>query len=68
MPFAKDIDGNLQCVGIKDDGSETVLACDGAGKVEENLNVTYGEYLEEMRDKMMTGRLEYDEDMGLMEC
>ena len=42
VPFAKDIDGSLQCVQVNDDGSETVISYDTSdGSVMENLNLTF---------------------------
>ena len=67
VPFAKDMDGTLQCVMMLGDGRETVVAWDAnSGEVQEDLKVSFAEYLESIRDKMLAGGLEYDEDMGLM--
>ena len=42
VPFAKDIDGSLQCVQVNEDGSETVISFDTSdGSVMENLNLTF---------------------------
>ena len=68
VPFAKDIEASLQCVQINDDGSETVISFDTAdgGSVMENLNMTYGQYLEDIRTKLLTGKLVFEEGLGLV--
>ena len=67
MPFAIDIDESLQCVQINDDGSETVISFDTSdGTVMENLNLTYGQYLEQIRSKLLTGKLVYEDGLGLV--
>ena len=68
VPFAKDIDESLQCVQINDDGSETVISFDTSegGSVMENLNMTYGQYLEDIRTKLLTSKLVFEEGLGLV--
>ena len=39
--------------------------CD-SGEVQEDLKVTYAEYIESIREKLLTGKLEYEEDLGLV--
>lgn len=65
VPFAKDIDGNLQCVRVSD-GVESVVAWDCDEKeVTEDLKLSFGQYLEDIRDKLLLKKLEYEDGMGL---
>ena len=67
LPFAKDVDESLQCLQINDDGSETVISFDTSdGSVMENLNMTYAQYLEDIRTKLLTSKLVYEEGLGLV--
>ena len=67
VPFAKDIDGTLQCLQITDGGKESVISWDcESNAVQEDLKVTYAEYIESIREKLLTGKLEYEEDLGLV--
>ena len=67
VPFAKDIDESLQCVQINDDGSETVISFDTSdGSVMENLNMTYSQYIEDIRTKLLTNKLVFEEGLGLV--
>ena len=67
VPFAKDIDGTLQCLQLTGDGKETVVAWDcDSSEVQEDLKVSYAEYIESIREKLLTGKLEYEEDLGLV--
>ena len=68
VPFAKDIDESLQCVQINEDGSETVISFDTSdgGSVMENLNMNYGQYLEDIRTKLLTSKLVFEEGLGLV--
>ena len=67
VPFAKDIDESLQCVQITEDGSETVISFDTSdGSVMENLYMTYAQYLEDIRTKLLTNKLVYQDGLGLV--
>ena len=67
VPFAKDIEGTLQCVRIQEDGKESVVVWDcESQEVQEDLKVTYAEYIESIRERLLTGKLEYEEDLGLV--
>ena len=42
VPFAKDIDGSLQCVQVNENGTESVISFDTSdGSIMENLNMTF---------------------------
>ena len=67
VPFAKDVDGTLLCLQIKD-GKESVVMWDAdAGEVEQDLKVSYGEYIESIREKLLTRKLMYEDGLGLVE-
>ena len=38
-----------------------------SGEKEQDLKMTVGQYLEDLRDKMLTGKVMFDSDSGLME-
>lgn len=62
-PFARDIDGNLQCV----DPSGQVVTWDSEDKsVMEKLGCNLGQYLEFIRDKLLTGKCVYEEGLGVV--
>lgn len=68
VPFARDIDDSLLCVQVSADGSETVVSVDGAdGSVLENLGFTYAQYIESIREKLLTRKIVYEEDLGLVQ-
>ena len=68
VPFAKDIDGTLQCIQVQAEGKESVVAWDcEASEVQEDLKVSYAEYIEQIREKLLTGKLVYEEDLGLVQ-
>lgn len=67
--MAKDIDGNL--LAVKIDASqrhgETVIIVDGDdGSVQEDLKVSLGEYLEQLRDKLLSKKMIYEDELGLV--
>ena len=67
IPFAKDIDGTLLCLQIGSDGGNTVGSVDADdGQVTENLNQSYGQYLEDIRQKLLSAKLVYEEGLGLV--
>ena len=64
-PFARDMDNNLQCV----DHQGNVVCWDfEEQQVVEHMNMTLGQYLESIRDKLLTHNLAFDEDLGLFTC
>ena len=69
MPIAKDIDESLLCVKINSalkDG-ETVIIWDTDNNEQmEDLKVSLGEYLEQIRDKLLSKKLIYEEELGLV--
>jgi hypothetical protein len=69
LPFAKDIEGNLQC--IKREGSsgpETVVNFDpNESSIDEDLKLTYGKYIEMIRDNLLLKKVVYEEGLGLVE-
>ena len=67
VPFAKDIDGTLLCVQIKD-GKESVITWDSDESApEQDFKVSYGEYIESIREKLLTGKLIYEDGLGLVQ-
>ena len=44
-----------------------LIVLDDAGEKQEDLKIKLGNYLEQTRDKMITGKFMFDEDEGLME-
>ena len=44
-----------------------LIVLDHEGVKQEDLEIELGNYLEQTRDKMITGKFMFDEDMGLME-
>ena len=67
MPFASDIDGSFLCLQISDDGaSDMVISVDGDGEMQEQMTVSYGQYLEEIRQKLLTRKLVYEDGLGLV--
>ena len=64
IPFAKDIDGGLQC--ILTSAGEEVVNYDTDDKTVEHLKMNYGEYLESIRDGILSNKLAYEEGLGLM--
>ena len=67
-PFARDQDKEtILCLFHEASGANTVKAVNAAdGEVEEDFGVSYGQYLEQLRQKLLTGKLVYDETMGLI--
>ena len=52
---------------MNDDGSQTVVTLDSDdGSISENLNVSYGQYLEQIGQKLLTGKLVYEDGLGLV--
>ena len=68
VPFARDIDGQLLCVQMGDDGSESVIGYDPSdGQIEQKDGLTYGQYLESISQKILTKKLVYEEGLGLVQ-
>ena len=67
VPIAKDIDDSLLCVQINSDGTNTVVSVDGAdGSIDEDLKVSYGQYVESIREKLLSAKLVYEDGLGLI--
>ena len=67
MPFAKDIEGTLLCLKIGDTGVGSVITVDPSDDtVSENLNQTFGEYIEQISQKLLTRKLVYEEGLGFV--
>ena len=66
IPFAKDIDGNPLCIQVAN-GKESVVTVDcDTSEVMEDHKLTYAEYIEQIREKLLTGKLVYEEGLGLV--
>ena len=70
VPFAKDIDENFLAVRLADDGSNEVIQVDPEGdgtfSVSESTGKNFAQYLENMRSKLLTGKLVYEDGLGLI--
>ena len=67
VPFAENVDGELLVCGI-DDHEGGVYSFDlDEGGVGENLGKNLASYLEEYCKNLLSGRLEYIEDCGMVE-
>ena len=68
LPFAKDSDGEtFLCLKIGDRDENTVVVVDASdNSVQEDLGMSYAIYLEQIRQKLLTGKLVYEEGMGLI--
>ena len=67
VPFAKDIDGTLLCVQIQG-GKESVITWDSDESApEQDFKMSYGEYIESIREKLLTGKLMYEDGLGLVQ-
>jgi len=64
VPFAVDIEGALQCINTAA-GGEIVNFDTVAKEVDERLKMNYGEYLESIRDRILSHKLEFEEGLGL---
>jgi len=66
IPFAKDIDSSLLCVTIGD--AEKVVTWDPDMKqVVEDSKMIFGQYLESLRDRLLTKKIVYEDELGLVE-
>ena len=65
VPFARDIDGSLQCINTAA-GEEVVNFDTEAKEVDESLKMSFGAYLESIRDRLLAHKLEYEEGCGLI--
>jgi hypothetical protein len=62
-PFAKDMDGNYQCIDKK---SGHVVTWDSAdGEQLEDLQMNLGQYLEHVRNLVLSNKVDYEEELGL---
>lgn len=51
-----------------DDGSEAVIGYDPSdGMIEQKDGLSYGQYLESIREKILTRKLVYEEGLGLVQ-
>ena len=67
VPIAKDIDDSLLSVQINADGTNTMVTLDGSdGSIDEDLKLSYGQYLEQIREKLLSGKLVYEDGLGLI--
>ena len=65
LAFAKDIDGHLLCIRVS--GQETVVVYDcNDCTIDEDHKLNYGQYLESIRDKLLTKKIAYEEGLGLV--
>lgn len=63
IAFAKDIDGSLLCIN-RDSGN--VCSWDAEDKaVSEDLKMNLGAYLEDIRNRLLSNKLGYEEEVGL---
>ena len=64
-PFAFDENSNsMQCISTE---SGNVVNYDLDEKeVDEDLKMNYGQYIESIRDKLLAGKLMYEEGLGLV--
>jgi hypothetical protein len=52
---------------LKGTGTETVVIFDPSeGSVDEDLHMSYGQYLENLRDKLLRKKIAYEEGLGLV--
>ena len=66
IPFARDIDGTLLSVTTGD--AEKVVSWDPDLKqVVDNTEKSYGQYLESIRDRLLSKKIVYEEELGLVE-
>ena len=69
MPFARDEMDNdqLLCLQVGDDGADTVVSYDlSSSSVSEQMNLSYGQYLESIQQKLLTRKLVYEDGLGLV--
>ena len=66
IPFAKDVDGSLQCIKLD---SGTVVNWEPDEKmISEDLKMNFGQYLESIRDRLLMKKLMYEEGLGLYQA
>lgn len=69
VPFAKDLDGQFLCVQINPalKHGETLITWDSDEKeVIEDFKQSFGEYLEQIRDGLLSKKLFYEDELGLV--
>ena len=66
IPFARDDDGSLQCIN---GANNSVVNWEPEDKdVSEDLKMTYGQYLESLRDRLLMKKLMFEEGLGLYQA
>ncbi|CDW76788.1 UNKNOWN [Stylonychia lemnae] len=66
FPIAKDIDGQLLCVRVES-GNDNLLVYNPEGNsVEEDLKKPLGQYIEEQRDGLLSKKLLYEDELGIV--
>ena len=67
VAFAFDeMDNSYLCIKVQEDGSETVVQFDGDdNSITEDLKVSYGQYIESLRAQLLSGKLVYEDELGL---
>lgn len=64
IPFAVDVDGNALIIDVTSKNGVYSFTDDGKGP---SLASTLSVYLEEYRNRLLSGRFEFIEDVGLVE-
>ncbi|TMW66419.1 hypothetical protein Poli38472_004184 [Pythium oligandrum] len=64
IPFAADLDGNALITDAASKSAVYIFGDDGKGR---QLAPTLSEYLEEYRNRLLSGQFDYVEDVGLVE-
>ena len=69
VPFARDEMDHDQvlCLQVGDAGAEQVVTYDlSSNSVTEQTNLSYGQYLESIQQKLLTKKLVYEDGLGLV--
>lgn len=64
VPFATDVDGTALVTDISNKGAVLEFSDDGQGA---QVATTLSQYLEEYRNRLLSGQFDFVEDVGLVE-
>lgn len=65
VPFARDQEQNLLCLNVKS-GNVIIWDAEGNELMEDIKIVSFGAYLEQIRDKVLSKKLIYEDGLGLV--
>lgn len=65
VPFARDQEQNLLCLNVKS-GNVIIWDAEGNELMEDLKIVSFGAYLEQIRDKVLSKKLIYEDGLGLI--